>query len=329
MWPATESRFWIGVKQAAIRVIESFQLHPGNFLADEVLDGRHFLQIFCGHNCERIADALCSPGAADTVHVVFRMMRHIKIDDMTDLFHIDAARSDVRGDHDFVSAVPKTAEGIFPFTLSSARMQDRHGVTFLVQLARNPVGAVFGPTENQHLIVIGAPEQFFEQFLLLSDIHRIERMCDSFGRRTSLANLDALRIAQCPSAKLFNFRRDRRGKQQGLTAARAALDDLAHIGQKPHIQHPVGLIQNQNFDLIEADHAPMHLIEEPAWGRNQHIHTLPQTPILLTVACPTKDHGGAQVGKARIVAERRLHLRGEFARRFEHQRAQLAMPAKS
>src|SRR5678815_404156 len=84
------------------------------------------------------------------MHIIFRMMRHVKVDDMADLLDIDTARSDIGRDHDFISAVAKTGKGVFPFALGSARMQDSDSVAFLMQLARDPVSAVFGPAENQH-----------------------------------------------------------------------------------------------------------------------------------------------------------------------------------
>src|SRR5581483_9670831 len=60
----------VGIEEAAIGVVESFELHPRDLLADEVLDGGDFLEILRGHDRERVADALGAPGAADAMHVV-------------------------------------------------------------------------------------------------------------------------------------------------------------------------------------------------------------------------------------------------------------------
>ena len=138
-----------------------------------MLDGGDFLKILCGHDGKGIADALGSSRAADAVHIILRMMRHVEIDHVADLFDVDAARGDIGGDHHFIPAVAKSAEGAFPFALRAARVQHRHRVALLMQLARDAVGAVFRAAENQHLIVVGAPQQFFQQFLLLADVHRI------------------------------------------------------------------------------------------------------------------------------------------------------------
>ena len=158
---AAEYGFRIGIEQAAISVIESFQFDPGNFLADEVLDRRNLLQVFGRHDRKRVTDVLGAPRATDAVDVVFRVMRHVEIDHVADLLDVDAARGDIGGDHDFVSAVAKSAKRAFALALRAARVQHRHRVALLMQLARDAVGPVFRAAENQHLIVVGAPQQFF------------------------------------------------------------------------------------------------------------------------------------------------------------------------
>ena len=85
----------------------------------------------------------------------------------------------------------------------------------------------------------------------------------------------------------------------------------------------------KSLDLIEPYHAPVHLIEEAAWRRNQDIHALAQTLILPAVTDASEYNGGAQVRKSCVIAERRFDLCGEFAGRLEHQRAQLAVRAKA
>jgi hypothetical protein len=79
-------------------------------------------------------------------------------------------------------------------------VEHRDRVILVVQMARDPVGAILGAAKNQHLIIIGAAQKFFEQRLLLSDIDRIQCMGDGLSWHAALADLDSLRIVQRPAA---------------------------------------------------------------------------------------------------------------------------------
>ena len=109
-------------------------------------------------------------------------------------------------------------------------------------------------------------------------------MRDVRRRRTALADFDGFGIAHCPSGQLLDFRRNGCREQYRLAGARAAFDDLAHIRHKAHVQHSIRFIQNQDFDLVETQHAPLQLIEQPAGSRHYDIHTLPQHLILTSVS---------------------------------------------
>ncbi len=73
-----------------------------------------------------------------------------------------------------------------------------------MQLARDAVGAVFGAAENQHLIVVGAPQQFFQQFLFLADVHGIQSVRHRLGRRRRrpISIVSGLRNAQRHSCSI-------------------------------------------------------------------------------------------------------------------------------
>ncbi len=56
------------------------------------------------------------------------------------------------------------------------------------------------------------------------------------------------------------------GKKRGVTLARAFFDDAAHVGQKSHVEHPVGFVEHEKFDLVEPQRALFQMVEQ-ASGR--------------------------------------------------------------
>ncbi len=320
-----EGRRWSRLEQSRVFVVEAFQLHARNFLADEPLDRGDLLDVLGNHDGKCVPHALRAAGAADAVNVVLGMMRHVEVDDVADLLDVDSARGDVGGDHHFVAAAAETVQCLLALVLGAVGVKHRDGMAFLMELARDAVGAVLGAAEDEHLVVVGSPEKLLQEFLLLVAGHGIQRMRHCLGGRAAQADLDGLGIAQRPVAELLDFRRDGGGKQHRLSRGRTTFDNAAHVGQEPHIEHPIRFVQDENLDPVEPNHAALHLIEQAPRRRHDDVHAPTQRLVLSAIACSAEDDRGAQVGEARIIANGGLDLSREFAGGFEHERPQRAV----
>ena len=71
-----------------------------------------------------------------------------------------------------------------------------------------------------------------------------------------------------------NFRREGGGEQQGLpvAAARRHAHYAAHLWDKPHVQHAVGFVDHQHFNLIQMHILIAAEIQQAARGGHQNIH---------------------------------------------------------
>jgi hypothetical protein len=54
------------------------------------------------------------------------------------------------------------------------------------------------------------------------------------------------------------------------------------IWKKTHVQHPVGLIQNQNFNRWQGSIGMLEVIEETPWGCHQDFGSIPERVFLRT-----------------------------------------------
>ena len=70
-------------KKRRVQVRKVLQLQARNFLADEMFDCLQRGKFLPAHERERVAHILRPACAPDTVHVIFRMLRHIVVDNMT------------------------------------------------------------------------------------------------------------------------------------------------------------------------------------------------------------------------------------------------------
>ena len=53
-------------------------------------------------------------------------------------------------------------------------------------------------------------------------------------------------------------------------------DDLADVVDKAHVEHPVGLVEHETFDLAEAERIASDEIEQPARRGDENVHTVKQ-----------------------------------------------------
>ncbi len=83
---------------------------------------------------KRFARMLGAPGTARSVNVRIHRIRHIKVDDMRNLGHVDAACSNVGGDQDVEFAITETVDGAQPRILRHVTLQRSHTIALVVQV---------------------------------------------------------------------------------------------------------------------------------------------------------------------------------------------------
>jgi hypothetical protein len=60
-------------------------------------------------------------------------------------------------------------------------------------------------------------------------------------------------------------------EEHRLAIVRDAAQDLVDLRLEAHVEHPVGLVEDEDLDRVEVDHAPVHQVLQPAWRRDQHV----------------------------------------------------------
>ena len=120
-----------------------------------------------------------------------------------------------------------------------------------------------------------------------------------------------------------NLRLQRGTEQHGLpfTGRRQLGDDPAHIGNKPHVEHPVGFINHQNLRPGKIQGTAACIIQNTPRRSGKNIHRVIDRIALLLVIHSSEDGFAVKSG---ILAERLrvlFDLHGKFARRFQNEHA--------
>ncbi len=117
---------------------------------------------------------------------------------------------------------------------------------------------------------------------------------------------------------------ERRREQHRLPILRNPLEDAVDLGPETHVQHPVGLVEDEDANRSERDETLLEKILEPARSSDEDLG--PPSLLRLTAdGGATVDGGDPQVAGCGEWLQVGDDLGGKLARRDEHERAR--MPA--
>ncbi len=152
---------------------------------------------------------------------------------------------------------------------------------------------------------------------LLDEDHRLP---DRGGSRRRGIHADFDRIAEPLLGQLPDGRRHGRGKQERLPASGHFRHDPPQIVNEAHVQHAVGLVEDQDFDAAKIDEALLHEIQQPAGRGDEDIDAGFQRPDLRMLPDAAVDDRRPQPGVAAVGPEALVDLDRQLARGGKDQR---------
>ncbi len=230
-------------------------------------------------------------GAADAMDIGLGHVGQIEVHHMADAVDVDAARGDIGGD--------QRAD------LAGAERRQHPLAVVLRLVAMNGVGADAGPFQALHHLVgavlgAGKHQRAVDRFLL--EELRQDR---GLGRMIDLD--DALDDA-------LHRRGHRRHRHAGGIA-------LADVVDEAHVEHAVGLVEHEEFDLVELEAVALHEVEQAAGGRDHDFDALHDRADLAAHRHAADRQRRGQPHVAAIGIEAVEDLSGQFAGRAQHQDA--------
>ena len=119
---------------------------------------------------------------------------------------------------------------------------------------------------------------------------------------------------------MTHLARQRGREEERLPLLRQHADDSTHIVDEAHIEHAIGLVEDEEFNRPQVDELLLHEVEQPPRRGDQHVHALAHRRLLRPLADAAVDHRRLQVSVAAIHAEALVDLAGQLAggRQHEH-----------
>ena len=150
--------------------------------------------------------------------------------------------------------------------------------------------------------------------------NRVKRVGNGV-RRPAEADGDAPGVVQRGGSQFFNFLWECGRKEHGLPFGRDVLQDAFYIRQEAHVKHAVGLVQDEDFHIIQVGMPLLDVVQQAARAGHQDFDPIAQGGGLGSRTHPAVDGGAAQLGAGAEIFDGLVDLFGQFPRGRDDQGA--------
>ena len=151
-----------------------------------------------------------------------------------------------------------------------------------------------------------------------------EALRDGRGGRCGFRHFDAGWIVEELFGQAGDFRRHGGREEQRLAREGHELADALDVRNEAHVEHAVGLVDDENLDARQQQLAALGEVEQASRRRDQHVGTAHDLGFLVREGHAADQQGDVDLVVGPIFHEAFLDLRCKFARWFEDQRARHA-----
>ena len=195
---------------------------------------------------------------------------------MADTIDINAARRNIRSDEYSDVALTEGRKHALALVLRFVAVNSLGADASPTQVTRNLIGAALCPCEDQSSVNRFPPQHVDQDCRLRGAVDTNNALLYAFNRRGDRRYRDLDRVAQHARGKFCDGARHGRRKHQHLPLDRKLGDYLTDIVDKAHVEHPVGLVENEAFDLAQSKRIALDEIKQPAGRCDKNIDTVKQ-----------------------------------------------------
>jgi hypothetical protein len=255
--------------------------------------------------------AFGAAGATDAVGVGVGGVGDVEVDDVADLGDVDAPGGDVRGHQDPVGAGLEAVEGGLALALGQVALDAGGAAAGLAQHLGQGFGLVLGAGEHDDRVGLGLIEQFHEQRGLAAGGHGVDGVVHGLGRGlASDAHGDG--IGQDVGGQLFDGVGHGGREEQVLAFGREPVQDGPDVREEAHVEHVVGLVQDQGVQGGEVGVALADVVQQASGAGHDDVHAAAQGLGRGAHAHAAIDGDAFDVGPAAEVAHGVVDLFGQF-----------------
>ncbi len=258
------------------------------------------------------------PCPSDTMDVGLRVLRQGVVDHMGQVVDVYSPGSDVRGHEDGDMVFLEFGQDLFPLHLGDIPVQSFSIVSPVHETSGGLVHVVLGPAEDDPVEILGHvddPAQGLE-FVALIDLE-IDLVGQVRGHLL-VPDRDHIVFPHVFFGDGQDFPGHGRGEEQGGFVLVRRAQDRFDILDKAHVEHLVGLVEDEVGDVLEAQGFAVEMVQNPARRTDNDIHSLAQPPELVADGLAPIDGHDPYFFLPLEGVDLFGHLDGQFTCRCEH-----------
>ena len=228
-------------------------------------------------------------GATDAVDVGLGVGGDVVVDDVADPLDVEAAGRDVGGDEDVELAGLELVDGALALHLRDVTVDRHRGVAAGAQLLGQGLGLVLGADEDDHAFEVLHLEDAREGVDLLRVGHDQVALGDRGDRRRLALDGDLDRVLEVLLRDPADLRRHGRREQRDVLAVGGVGEDRLDVLGEAHLQHLVGLVEDEEAQLAQVERALLEVVHDAARRADDDVHATTQRGQLHAVALAAVD----------------------------------------
>ena len=230
--------------------------------------------------------------------------------------HVDAASGNVGG-HQYVHiALAERSQGLLALALAAVTVNGLGANAGLVQLFRQTLGTVAGPTEDD-----GRPASLHNgggHLDALSVGHGPEAMGD-LALHLERCRLVMYRVRLVIADEHVDIAVEGGGEEHRLAFLVGEVEQATDFREEPHVGHAVGFVDHHDAHVVEAQRAALEKVFEATGGGHHDFDALGQGPHLAVHAGTAVHRQHLGFGAPAQGHELVLYLRRQFPGGYQHE----------
>ena len=315
--------------------VSTHRLEPGRTLL-LVLDEEHGelasdIAVLVVHVAQSVTHVTHSAGTPDSVHVVVDVAGQVVVDHLSDIGDVEASRRHIgRHKHGTVPAL-ELSQGVFSLTLALVAVDGDGGDASVQKGVLELVGTSLGLHEDEHESVLHDREEVEHRADLLVLLDPLDLLGDVLGRGADSAHREEHVVLHEVAGETLDLHWEGGAEHEGLSLeGHVRLDhDAANLRLEPHVEHSVGLVENQKLNAVESDAPALHEVDEATGSGNEKVYPAIELALLQLRVVAAVDHHGGDAGAVAELVGLVIDLRGELSSGGKNQCGGVATPASA
>ena len=252
-------------------VVEGAVVLAGDVALDEFFELVEGAVFVFGDEGDGVALGFGAAGATDAVDVVFVLKGEVEVDDVGDAGDVDAAGGDICADEDAEFSFFEFIKGALALVLGAVAVDRFGGDAGLAELLGEAAGGVLHFHKDEDGEELGAFEKVKEEgeFEVGGDL--VDALAHGLCGVGAIANFYEGGLFLELTGEFFDLAGEGGGEEEGLAVVGHFFGQLAHGGEKSHVEHAVCLVHDEDFEAAHVEVALVHEVDEAAGGGDDDV----------------------------------------------------------